>query len=67
MLFLMLDPRLKNLRLVSSLIGQEQGIFVVQEYDMRFLFPMLLKYHEPLHPIVEFEIAKQNIDAHKNF
>jgi len=66
MLFVMLDPRLKNLRLVSSLIGWEQKISIVQEYDKRFLFPMLLKYHEHLHPIVESNIAKQNIDGHNN-
>jgi hypothetical protein len=62
----MLDPRFKNLRLVSSLISREQKSSIVQEYDMRFLFPMLLKYHEHLHPIVEYEIPKQNIDAHNN-
>ncbi len=66
MLFLMSNPRFKNLRLVSFLIGRKQGIFIVQEYDMKFLFPMLLKYHEHLHPIIEFEIAKQNIDAHNS-
>ncbi len=65
-LFLMLDPRFKNLRLVSSLIGRQQGIFIVQKYDMRFLFPMVFKYHEHLHPIVEDEIAKQNFDVHNN-
>jgi len=27
---------------------------------------MLLKYHEHLHPIVESNIAKQNIDGHNN-
>jgi hypothetical protein len=63
MLSLMLDPRFKNLKLISSLIGQEQGIFIVQEYDMRSLFPMLLQCHKHLHLVVEFDITNQNIDA----
>jgi hypothetical protein len=45
MLSLVLDPRFKNLRLISSLISQEQGISIVQKYDMRSLIPMLLKCH----------------------
>jgi hypothetical protein len=62
----MLDPRFKNLRLISSLIGQEQGISIVQKYDVRSLFPMLLKYHQHPHHVVESEIAKQNIDVDSN-
>jgi len=61
-----LDPRFKNLRLISSLIGQEQGISIVQKYDMRSLFPMLLKCHQHLHPVVKSKIAKQNIDVDIN-
>jgi hypothetical protein len=33
MLSLMLDPRFKSLKLVFSLIGQKQGIFMVEDYD----------------------------------
>jgi hypothetical protein len=33
---------------------------------MRSLFPMLLKCHQHLHPIVESKIAKQNIDVDIN-
>jgi hypothetical protein len=62
----MLDPRFKNLTLISSLIGQEQGISIVQKYDMRSLFPMFLKCHQHMHHVVEFEIAKQNIDVDNN-
>jgi len=65
-LSLMLDPRFKNLKLISSLIGQEQGIFIVQEYDMRSLFPMLLQCHQHLHLVVKFDITNQNIDANNN-
>jgi hypothetical protein len=66
MLSLMLDPRFKNLKLISSLISQEQGIFIIQEYDMRSLFPMLLQCHQHLHLVVEFDITNQNIDANNN-
>ncbi len=33
MLALMLDTRLKSLRLVSSFIGCEQGVAIVEQYD----------------------------------
>jgi hypothetical protein len=66
MLFLMLDPSFKNLKLVSSLIGRKQGISIVQEYDMRSLFPMFLKCHQHLHLVVKLEISEQNIDVDNN-
>jgi hypothetical protein len=43
MLFLMLGPRFKTFRLVSLLIDCEQGKAIVEEYDKKSLFPMLLK------------------------
>jgi hypothetical protein len=57
MLPLMLDPRFKNLRLVLFLSSQEQKNYIVQEYDMRSLFPMLLKCHQHLHHVVKSEIT----------
>jgi hypothetical protein len=44
---LMLDVWFKSLHLVSSFIGCEQIIaIIIEEYDARFLYPMLLKcYH----------------------
>jgi len=54
MLSLMLDPsRFKILRLVSSLISCEQGKAIVEEYDKRFVFPMLFKCHYHLHPFAK--------------
>ncbi len=55
MFFLMLDPRLKTLHLVSSFIGFEQGKAIVEEYDTKSLFPVLLKFYYHLHPLVEYE------------
>jgi energy-converting hydrogenase A subunit M len=53
MLSLMLDPRFFKNRLVSPLIGHEQGKAIVEEYDKKSLFPMLLKCYYHLHPLVE--------------
>jgi hypothetical protein len=51
MLSLMLEPRFKSLRLVSSLIGQKQAISIVEEYDQQSLFPMLLRCYHILQPM----------------
>jgi hypothetical protein len=37
MFLLMLDPQLKNLCLVSSLVGREQNISIIKEYDYKSL------------------------------
>jgi hypothetical protein len=50
MLSLMLDHKFKNLHLVSSFIGLEQGKANVEEYDKKTLYPMLLKCYHHLHP-----------------
>jgi len=59
-LSLMLDPRFKTLRLVSSFIGCEQGKAIVEEYDNFLKIPMFLKCYYHLHPLVEF--AKDVVD-----
>ncbi len=51
----MLDPRFKTFHLVSSFIGYEQGKAIVEEYDKKSSFPMLLKFYYHLHPLVEYE------------
>jgi hypothetical protein len=52
MISLMLDPRYKNLRIISSFVRREQGVALVEEYDRKSLYPMLVKCHEHLHPLV---------------
>jgi hypothetical protein len=52
MISLMLDPKYKNLCIVSSFIGREQGVVFVEKYDRKSLYPMLVKCHEHLHPLV---------------
>jgi hypothetical protein len=52
MIFLMLEPRIKNLQIVSSFVGREQGVSLVKEYDKKSLYPMLVKCYEHLHPLI---------------
>jgi hypothetical protein len=52
MISLMLNPRYKSLHIVSSFVGREQGVVLVEEYDKKSLYPMLFKCHEDLHPLV---------------
>ncbi len=51
MLSLTLRPRSKNLLLV-----QEHGVAIVEEYEKKSLFPMLLKCHQILFLMVELEL-----------
>jgi hypothetical protein len=55
MISLMLDPRHKNLHIIFSFVGREQGVALVEEYDRKSLYPMLIKCHEHLHPLVTLE------------
>jgi hypothetical protein len=55
MVFLMLDPRFKSLCIVSSFVGREQGVVLVEEYDRKSLYTMLVKCHEHLHPFVRLD------------
>jgi hypothetical protein len=48
----MLNPRFKSSCIVSSFVGREQGVVLVEEYDRKTLYPMLVKCHEHLHPLV---------------
>jgi predicted ATPase len=69
MFSLILDPRFKFFCLVSSFIKYEQRKVIVENYDTKSLHPMLLKCHEHLHPLVEFEndFANQGIDEDFSF
>jgi len=52
MILLMLDPRFKSLHIIFSFVGRGQGVALVEEYDRKTLYPMLVKCHEHLHPLV---------------
>jgi hypothetical protein len=45
MIFLMLNPWYKSHRVGSSFVGTEQGVVLVEEYDRKSLYPMLVKCH----------------------
>jgi hypothetical protein len=68
MFFLMLDPRFKMLRLVSSLIGHEQGKVIVEIFYKQSLFSMFLKCYYHLHPLVESKrgVVDQRVEEDKN-
>jgi hypothetical protein len=55
MIFLMLNPRFNSHRIVSSLVGRKQGVVIVQGYDRKSLYPMLVKCHEHLYPLVKLD------------
>jgi hypothetical protein len=41
---------------VFSFNGHKKGLNIIEEYDRRSLYPMLLKCYHYLHPILELEI-----------
>jgi hypothetical protein len=55
MISLMLDPRLKSLRIISSFVGREQSVALVEEYDKKSLYPLLVKCHEHFHCLVRLD------------
>ncbi len=68
MFSLMLIPRFKTLCLVSSLIGHKQAKAIVEKYDKKSLFPMLLKCSYQLHPLVESkrDVVEQRVEEDRS-
>jgi hypothetical protein len=66
--FFMLEPSLKTLHLVSSFINLEQGKAIVEEYDKKSLFHVLMKCYYHLHPLVEFErgVVDERVEKDRN-
>ncbi len=62
MLYLILDPRLKNLCLMSSFIGLEFSKAIVEENDNKTLYPMLSKCYYHLHPLFKNVTIDQGVD-----
>jgi hypothetical protein len=56
MLCLMLDSRFKSLCLISSFIGREKGLNIVEKYDRQSLYSMFLKWYHYLHLMSKFEV-----------
>jgi hypothetical protein len=62
MISLMLDPWFESFHIVSSFVGKEQGVALVEEYDKKSLYPMLMKCHEHLHLLVRLDTNCVNQD-----
>jgi hypothetical protein len=56
-LTLILHPKYKSLILIWSFIGHEQGVAIVEEYDKRSLFRILLKFYHHFHRLLRGEIS----------
>jgi hypothetical protein len=54
MLTLVLDPRFKSLKL-TSFIGHEYGVVIVEEHDKKSMFLMFLKSCHHLHLLYRIE------------
>ncbi len=52
----MLDLMFKSFHIISSFVGKEQGVALVEEYDRKSLYFMLVKSHEHLHPLVRLDM-----------
>jgi len=68
MLSLKIKFRFKNLYLISSLIGCEKDVTIIEEYDKNSLYLMFLKCHHHLHPLVESksDFVNQRFDENHN-
>jgi hypothetical protein len=63
----MLDPRFKNLCLVSFVLSGEEGVSIMDECDKKTLYPMFLKCYHHLHPMTKFvECVDQIGDENSN-
>ncbi len=60
---LMCDLKFKSLLIKSSFVGKEQGVVLVEKYDRKSLYHMLIKCHDHLHPLVRSNrhFVNQNI------
>jgi hypothetical protein len=63
---LALDSTFKKLHLVSSFIVLEQGKAIVEKYDKKTLYPMLLKCQHHLHPLFRNAIVDKGVDEDYN-
>ncbi len=60
MLSLMFNLRFKSFLIIFLFVEREQGVVIVQEYDRKSLYPMMLKCHEHFHPLIEFQRSVVN-------
>jgi hypothetical protein len=52
--------------LVSSFVGHEQGISIVEKYDWKSLQPMLLKCYHHLHLVENYDVESIEHRSYEN-
>jgi hypothetical protein len=67
MLSLMFDHRFKTFRLVSSYLSKEQRMSIVEQYDKRALYLMLVKLYNHLHPIEDVASGSTYFNANEDY
>jgi hypothetical protein len=60
MLSLMFDPRFKSLHSVCSNVGKKEGVFIVEQYDRKTLYPMLVNSYNHLHLVEDVAFGFAN-------
>jgi hypothetical protein len=63
MLSLILHLRFKRFCPVSSYVSKEQGVSIVEEYDRRMLYSLLVKSYNHLNPLGDVAFGFANQDA----
>lgn len=60
----MLNLRFKSFCLVSSFIGHQQVVVIIEGYDRKYIYFILLKCYHHLNPVAKFQgdITNQGID-----
>jgi len=62
----MLDPRFKNFHLIFSYVGKKQGVSIVQQYDRKILYPVLVKSYNHLHLVENVASSFVDQDVYKD-
>jgi hypothetical protein len=63
----MLDPRFKNLCIVFYFIGHEEGVNIVEEYDIRSLYPIFFKCCHYSHRMTKSKVGCAYQTIYANF
>jgi len=58
----MLDPKFKNLHLMSPIIGLQRNKAIVQEYEKILVFHV--KFYHHLHPLSKNADVDQGVNEH---
>jgi hypothetical protein len=62
-MFLMLNLRFKSLHLILFYIVHEENVVIIEEYNNKPVYPMLIKCYNHLHLVLEFAVGRANLMA----